>query len=192
MKKISALFMMILLLVLTGCGEDGILLSQDVESVQARHEAASGDLSEAALSDDTIYAYICGEVEEPGVYPMPSRSRIYELVEAAGGMTEDAAPDSVNLAQELTDGQMINIPARDAADPDKGADEGKGSDAGMININTAPKESLMTLNGIGEAKAEAIISFREQNGPFSETEDLLNVDGIGQGIFSKIKDKIIV
>lgn len=192
MKRIKALFMTVLLLCLTGCGEEGILLSQDAEPVQVRHEAASEDSTEAALSDETIYAYVCGEVEVPGVYPMPPHSRIYELVEAAGGMTEDAVPDSVNLAQELTDGQMINIPSRETADRTGVSLASEDREDGMININTAPRERLMTLNGIGEAKADAIIAYREQNGPFSQTEDLLKVDGIGQGIFAKIKDKVIV
>ncbi len=192
MKRIVSLFMAILVLFLTGCGEDGILLSQDTESVQVHNEAASEINEEAALSDELMYVYICGEVVEPGVYPLPPGSRIYELVEAAGGLTESAAPESVNLAQELTDGQMINIPAEGEIQDTSAAGTETGTDGDKININTASKELLMSLNGIGETKAESILSYREQNGPFDSLEDLMQVDGIGQGTFSKIKDKITI
>lgn len=192
MKRIVSLFMAILVLFLTGCGEDGILLSQDTESVQVHNEAASEINEEAALSDELMYVYICGEVMEPGVYPLPPGSRIYELVEAAGGLTESAAPESVNLAQELTDGQMINIPAEGEIQDASTVGTESGTDGDKININTASKELLMSLNGIGETKAESILSYREQNGPFDSLEDLMQVDGIGQGTFSKIKDKITI
>ncbi|MBE6010596.1 MAG: hypothetical protein E7236_08045 [Lachnospiraceae bacterium] len=192
MKRIVSLFMAILVLFLTGCGEDGILLSQDTESVQVHNEAASEINEEAALSDELMYVYICGEVVEPGVYPLPPGSRIYELVEAAGGLTESAAPESVNLAQELTDGQMINIPAEGEIQDASTVGTESGTDGDKININTASKELLMSLNGIGETKAESILSYREQNGPFDSLEDLMQVDGIGQGTFSKIKDKITI
>ena len=192
MKKIISLFLAILVLLFTGCGEDGILLSQDTESTQVQNEAASEENEEAALSNESMYVYICGEVMEPGVYPLPEHSRIYELVEMAGGFTEDAAPESVNLAQELTDGQMINIPsAGDEQDLSQPGPEA-GADGDKVNINTASKELLMTLNGIGETKAESILSYREQNGPFDSLEDLMQVDGIGQGTYSKIKDMITI
>ena len=192
MKKIVSLFMAILVLLLTGCGEDGILLSQDTESVQVQNEAASEINEEAALSDELMYVYVCGEVVEPGVYPLPPGSRIYELVEAAGGLTESAAPESVNLAQELSDGQMINIPAEGEMQDTSADGTETGTDGDKVNINTASKELLMSLNGIGETKADSILSYREQNGPFDSLEDLMQVDGIGQGTFSKIKDKITI
>ena len=176
MKKIVSLFMAILVLLLTGCGEDGILLSQDTESVQVQNEAASEINEEAALSDELMYVYVCGEVVEPGVYPLP----------------ELAAPESVNLAQELSDGQMINIPAEGEIQDASTVGTESGTDGDKININTASKELLMSLNGIGETKAESILSYREQNGPFDSLEDLMQVDGIGQGTFSKIKDKITI
>lgn len=192
MKKIYSLFLAILILLLTGCGEDGILLSQDTESIQVQNEAASEENEEAALSNQMMYVYICGEVMEPGVYPLPEHSRIYELVELAGGLTEDAAPESVNLAQELTDGQMINIPSTEDEQDFSEAGTEAGTDNGKVNINTASKEQLMTLNGIGETKADSILSYREQNGPFDSLEDLMQVDGIGQGTFSKLKDMITI
>ncbi len=192
MKKIYSLFLAILILLLTGCGEDGILLSQDTESIQVQNEAASEENEEAALSNQMMYVYICGEVMEPGVYPLPEHSRIYELVELAGGLTEDAAPESVNLAQELTDGQMINIPSTEDEQDLSEAGTEAGTDDGKVNINTASKEQLMTLNGIGETKADSILSYREQNGPFDSLEDLMQVDGIGQGTYSKLKDMITI
>lgn len=192
MKRITGLLLAILMILLTGCGEDGILLSQDAESVQVQSEAASEVHEEAALSDELMYVYICGEVMEPGVYPMPPHSRLYELVEAAGGLTELAAPESVNLAQEIGDGQMFNIPAEGDVQEASAAETDIGTDGDKVNINTASKELLMTLNGIGETKAESILAYREQNGPFDTLEDLMQVDGIGQGTFGKIKDRITI
>lgn len=193
MKKRFYLLPLVWLLLLTGCKDDAILLSQDAEPVQVQQEAASGSISEAALSDEDLYAYVCGEVESPGVYSLPAGSRIYELVEAAGGMTETAAPAAVNLAEVLSDGQMVNIPSLEAlASPDPGEDGLSDAESGKININTATKEVLMSLSGIGETKADSILSYRDQNGPFAKAEDLMQVDGIGQGTYSKIKDKITV
>ena len=193
MKKIISLLMVFLLLSLCGCAKEGVLLSQEAEPVQAIEEAAPDEQTEAASSDDSIYVYVCGEVVSPGVYPLAAHSRVYEAVEAAGGMTDAACADGINLAQELSDGQMINIPDEEDM---LSAGAGTGQTAvltdGTVNINTATKEDLMTLSGIGEAKAESILAYREANGSFDSPEDLMEVDGIGQGIYAKIKEKIVV
>ena len=119
----------------------------------------------------------------------------------AGGFTKKANQDAVNLASILSDGTQLYVPAKEegasgaggtalsgtpAADPDTSPDET------VVNINTAGAEELMTLSGIGEARAEAILSYREESGDFSSIEDIKNVTGIGDGIFERIKNRITV
>ena len=180
------------------------------ESVSETEEGSSdGDESSGAQSgnssDDLIYAYICGAVESPGVYALPAGSRVYELAEAAGGLRADAALESVNLAAVLEDGQMIQILTEEeylSSGTGTGTASGSSSssettassssDNSKINLNTATAEELTALNGIGEAKAAAIIAYREENGAFSSIEEIMEVDGIAEGIYEKIKDSITV
>ena len=164
-----------------------------------------------AAADDA--ETICGEVAAPGVYELPAGSRMYEAVEKAGGMTSEAAQESVNLAQAIEDGQQLRIPSREeirkyqetgkdvsgllgaggaAGNGSESASQKSGSSAALINLNTASKEELMTLNGIGAARAEAILSYREQKGGFRTIEDIMKVPGIKNAAFQKIKDKITV
>ena len=131
-----------------------------------------------------------GEVEAPGVYELPASSRIGEAVEAAGGMTEEAADTFLNLAGHMTDGQKIEVPSREDAKALK--EQQEQQEGGLVNLNTAAKEQLMTLTGIGESKAEDILDYREQNGGFRTKEDLMQIPGIKERVFEKIKDQITV
>lgn len=167
----------------------------------------------------TLFVHICGEVMNPGVYELPEGSRVYEAVEEAGGFTQDAAADYVNLAYILEDGWKIEIPSREnwenpeidgegkaagissgilPGDGQRGignktADSGgNGAGDGLVDINTATKQELITLPGVGESRAESIISYREKNGGFSRIEDIMKVEGIKEGMFAKMKDKICV
>lgn len=144
----------------------------------------------ATEASGLIYVYICGEVMEPGVYEMKGGSRLYELVEAAGGFTDRAATESLNLAEELSDTQMITVWSIDdmiTADfPQSFYDDG------LVNINTADVEELTSLPGIGDVRAQDIVSFREENGRFSAPEDIMRVPGIKESIYDKIKDLIKV
>ena len=180
------------------------------ESVSETEEGGSDENESSGAqsgnsSDDLIYAYICGAVESPGVYALPAGSRVYELAEAAGGLRADAALESVNLAAVLEDGQMIQILTEEeylSSGTGTGTASGSSSssettassssDNSKINLNTATAEELTTLNGIGEAKAAAIIAYREENGAFSSIEEIMEVDGIAEGIYEKIKDSITV
>ena len=115
-------------------------------------------------------------------------------VKAAGGFTEDAAREDINQAEKMKDGQQIYVPSKKEAEESSagtGSTNGKDS-SGKININTAGKEELMTLPGIGESKAGDIIAYREEHGPFSKTEDIMKIQGIKEGIYSKIKDSIAI
>lgn len=145
-----------------------------------------------------VVVYVCGEVNDSGVYHLPNKSRVCDAIESAGGMTDDAGRDFWNLASEVYDGQMIYVPTKEEVEsgnvpkPDTENTDVSSGDSSKININTASKEELMTLTGIGESKADNIIKYRQENGSFSAVEDLTNVSGIGESIFNKIKDSITV
>lgn len=162
----------------TGCtsGETGDEL-QDIE-------ISEEDTEEEQSGADWIYVHVCGEIKNPGVYELGVGSRVYEAIEAAGGLTEDAATEGINQAKLLEDGQQLLIPS--IHQMESSADDGK------ININQASKEELMTLSGIGEAKADAIIRYREAHGGFQSPEELMEIEGIKEGVFQKVKDQIKV
>ena len=141
-------------------------------------------------TSDTIKVHITGEVMNTGLIELEAGSRIYDAIEKCGGTTDMADVSKVNLAYILSDGEKIYIPS---INDDEDVEYIVNSDSSSkININTATAEQLETLNGIGEATAEAIISYREENGNFSTIEDIKNVSGIGDSKFEKIKDYICV
>ncbi|MBQ1526828.1 MAG: helix-hairpin-helix domain-containing protein [Lachnospiraceae bacterium] len=147
----------------------------------------------------TVTVYVCGEVLRPGVYELSEGARIVDVLMAAGGFTSAAADDYLNQAQMLTDGGKVYVPSRQELREGESlsvfADENTASDAsggGLININKADKTQLMTISGVGEAKAEKIIAYREEFGGFKAIEDIMNIPGIKEGMFSKIKDQICV
>ena len=137
----------------------------------------------------------------PGVYELRTDARIYEALEAAGGMTEDAAADWINQAEALSDGERIYVPTQEEAEESAQSVSGQWADpngnaarsiSDKININTAAKEELMTLSGIGASKAESILKYRQEHGNFQSIEDLKKIEGIKDGVFNKIKDDITV
>ena len=180
--------------------------------------ATAGNASEHTGSDDSetsegVYVYICGEVTNPGVYILPESARICDAVDAAGGMTEQASRNYWNLAKELGDGEMIYIPTIEEANErgfselDAAGDAASGfstdaaakeqqtsgiSSDGRVNINAATKEELMTIPGIGETRADSIVAYRKENGNFGAIEDIMNVSGIKDATFQKIKNYITV
>lgn len=165
------------------------------------HDGASfdGAVSETEAMDPAFVVHVCGEVANPGIYEFPAGSRIYEAVKAAGGFTENAAEESVNLASPIEDGVQIRIYSKEEAEtlaagaaPFDGFEaSGEGKEP-VVNLNTATKEELMTLSGIGESRAEDIIRYREENGGFQNIEDIMKVSGIKDAAFQKIKDRITV
>ncbi|MBU3110438.1 helix-hairpin-helix domain-containing protein [Clostridium lacusfryxellense] len=152
------------------------------------------------IEDSNIKVDIKGAVKEPGVYEIKKGSRVTDLIKLAGGGTSDADLDATNLSAKLNDEDCIVI--------NKKGEEGKtqitqinpqgsttssagaGDKDSIVNINTASKEELMTLTGIGEAKAGVIIEYREQNGGFKSVDELTEVGGIGEKTLGKFKDKI--
>ena len=137
-----------------------------------------------------VWVYVCGEVKDPGVYYLKASSRIMDAIEMAGGMTADADRVSLNLASVIEDGQQIYVP-NISEDSSNSADTYTKAESGLININTASLEELKTLPGIGDSKASAIIEYRESI-PFESIEDIMNVSGIKESSFQKIKDMIKV
>lgn len=149
--------------------------------------------TEETVSADILFVDIGGAVVSPGVYQVAEDTRLYQVIEMAGGLTEDADTDSVNRASFVEDGQKIIIPVKGAASgsvPEDGSASSSGiTPDGLVNINTASLEELKTLSGIGDVTAQKIIDYRSSNA-FRNKEDIMSVNGIGNGIFQKIKDRI--
>ncbi len=145
------------------------------------------DTTEEPQKDTVIGVYVCGEVKKPGVYELEPGSRVADALAAAGGATGKAAMDSLNLAGYVEDGQKIKIPSRAE---EKRAKRQEAGEPGLLNINEASAQEFMTLSGIGESKAGDIVAYREKHGGFSDISEIMNVAGIKEGIFNRIKDKI--
>lgn len=193
--KSVCLIICILALGMVGCREKSseVFELQDASVVEEFEKAKVAD--EVSL-DRQIYVDIGGQVYHPGVFCLPEGSRVFHAIEQAGGMTEDADASELNQAEILEDGQKLYIPSKKEVEERKEIKEsslspGVESD-GRININTANVEELMTLSGIGKARAEAICFYREKNGSFSSIEEIKKIEGIKDGIFQKIKDHITV
>lgn len=205
------------LAVLDSSGGDGPVLEETaLEALEGTEETERPDMGGSVQTAETAaetsaaagcYVHICGEVAAPGVYEMEEGSRVFQVVERAGGFTEQAASQYLNMAQTVSDGMKIVVPALDAL----GQEEQYGSSLGVsvtegtglsgsgtagakakVNLNTASKEELMTLKGIGEAKADDIIAYRESHGGFQKIEDIMKISGIKNAAFEKIKDDITV
>ena len=179
------------LMLCTGCA------SQSQIYLSTERAESTEDILEVQLETESeeklLYVYVCGAVRTPGVFSFKEGARVWEAIEAAGGFLEDARTDYWNQAMVLNDGEMIYVPRlnEDVEDPDVKANS-QDSEDGRIDINTASKEQLMELPGIGESKALQILSYREEHGEFSSTEDIMNVPGIKEAMYSKIKDYIRV
>lgn len=166
--------------------------------------ATEVSVTEPPKQDDSeqkdLVVYVCGAVESPGVYTLPEKSRLYEAVRMAGGFSKDADPAYHNLAREIEDGERIYILSASetkvlTTEQQMAGEESFAASSqanGLINLNTATAEQLMTLPGIGEARAADILAYRAQIGQFTDIEELMNVSGIGEVRFEKIKDKITV
>lgn len=193
----GVLFSTLVVVCLCGCGKETAYYMEDEMSVsqspqQEQSNASKEDSKESEKSD--IYVYVCGQIQKPGVYTIPEGSRVCDLFAIAGGFTEGAATDYWNQARLLKDGEMIYVPTKEEV-KDRTFEGATTSDAETdapkkVNINTASKEELLRIPGVGEAKASAILAYREENGPFSSIEELKKVDGIKDGVFSKMKDYI--
>ena len=199
MKKRKAVWFSVLAaaLVTAGCagkGEESLEeLSVSAESETEEEGAVPQEEQEPA---ETVYVYVCGAVNAPGVYELKKDARVFEAITLAGGMTAEAAPEAVSQARTVADGEQIYVPTvREVQMQGSGVEDivtGNADVSGKVNINTAGKEELMTLTGIGEAKAQSILDYREEHGKFGSIEDLMLIEGIKEGVFNKIKEDITI
>ncbi len=142
-------------------------------------------------NDTKIAVYITGQINKPGVYYIKEGSRLDDLVKEAGGLTNDANIDNINLAKKLSDGEKIHI-YMIGEEIKEDTENNTTYDNGKVNINTANSEKLQTLTGIGKATATKIIDYRNEHGNFKNIEELKNVSGIGDSKFNSIKNDICI
>lgn len=202
-----------------GCGKDKTVVNLSDESKTSGNVLSGDEIdteqkqnSNDEKSDDSdskLYIYVSGAVKNPGVYCVSSETRVYQVIELAGGMTEKACKDYLNLAEKVYDGQQIKVITKSQykqlqtasgnvnetkASGDNSDSQGSvtGGDSLQVNINKATVQELTSLPGIGETKAKAIVTYREEQGSFSTIEDIKNVSGIGDSTFANIKAMITV
>lgn len=194
-KQVVVLWVLFLLLGLSGCSEKNSDPEEKITRTELVEKEDASDEEKPDSQKESIFVYVCGQVASPGVYELPMDARIFEALDAAGGVLPDGAADSLNLAQKAEDGLKVYVPSREEAaenpaisDPDAGAQPGTGK----VNLNTAGMEELMTLTGIGKTRAEAILTYREEQGNFESPEEIMEVEGIKEGIYEKLKDEITV
>ncbi len=217
MKKIIFVILCMLMCVCQGCSDEEVM---EIISEEADKEENADDSIEEvsdALADNTektenietndsqsFVVYVSGYVNNPGVYELSAGSRMIDAIDAAGGYSKEAYDNYLNLASLISDGQMIYVPSEEEVSQGNvesiagnGGTSGigvngnnAGNSDGLVNINSASKEELMTLPGIGESKADKIIAYREENGRFSTPEGIMEISGIKDGLYNKIKDKI--
>ena len=199
MKKMKAVWFSALAaaLVAAGCaGKDEESLEELSVSAESETEKEGAVPQEEQEPAETVYVYVCGAVNAPGVYELKKDARVFEAITLAGGMTAEAAPEAVSQARTVADGEQIYVPTvREVQMQGSGVEDivtGNADVSGKININTAGKDELMTLTGIGEAKAQSILDYREEHGQFGSIEDLMLIEGIKEGVFNKIKEDITI
>lgn len=207
--KIKYMIMTLLLMLqtafLSACAAPSsqVVLQDAVSGQEAQEQLVteSGGYSDKVGENVTghredIYVHICGAVQSPGVYALPEGSRLYEAIEAAGGFLPDACQDYCNLALTVSDGMQYQIPTEDEALsgnlPEAMQENLSSYDSqGLLNINLATAAELMSLPGIGQTRADAIITYREQHGAFACKEDIMQVTGVKDAVYEKIESYII-
>lgn len=208
------IFVFSFFILLGGCGfakqsGDMLLSAGDKESVSYNTDSDGTDgktePEEALVATEqkpqALAVYVCGAVVKPGVYELTEGARVVDALLLAGGYRSDAASEYLNQAEYVEDGQRLYVPTEEEAHQlEDGTDrledrtsQRDGTDAsGKLDINKASQEELMTLPGIGQAKAQAIIEYRNEHGQFTSIEELKNINGIKDGVYNKVKDNITV
>ena len=191
-KKYTALVVigiltLFFLVVFSGC-------ENNKNSVSLESENETKTRQEIATEAKDLYVYVTGAVKKPGVYAVKQGSRVFEVIEKAGGMTKAAKKDCINQAETVADSQNIKIITKKQykklISNEKNQNNDNKTGSGKININSADVAELTGLSGIGEAKAKAIIQYRNENGNFTNIEDIKKVSGIGDALFKKISNEI--
>lgn len=177
-----------------------IILDQDQSGEDQPEQESDNDQILDPPEEVLIVIDIAGEVVNPNVYLLPEGTRIFQAIEAAGGLSTKADTSEVNLAAILYDGTKLCIPKKNekvtivqtSGGPGPSSNPAGPSQPTLININTADSKELQKLTGVGPATAEKILAYRKDYGQFNKIEDLMNVSGIGEKTFAKFKDKISV
>ena len=206
--RIFSLAVTMLAASLTACSPSPTIVwnSQESDSHEAgTSETTSGSPTEETEAETVATVYlavdICGAVARPGVYYLSEGARVCDVVDCAGGLLSDADTKNLNQAAYVNDGDKIIVYTIEETAAGTGAVasgtqtmgvQGTAAQTGMVNINTADVTQLCTLSGIGESRAQDIIAYRESNGGFQSIEEIMNVSGIKEATFSKIKDDIVV
>ena len=198
-KKIFFVWLLVFYMIcsVSGCGkeEEDSLSKVSVSEKQNTKDTGETNKEEKNEKEEIIIVYVCGEVKKEGIVKLPSGSRVYEAIEMAGGMTENADASWLNQAEVLSDGAKIDVPDKEETKtmiPESSPKSQEESGASLVNLNQADKEMLMTLPGIGESKAESILEYRKEHGKFGSIEEIKEIPGIKDGVFQKIKDKITI
>lgn len=183
-----------ILLILVGVGGLFSKREESVEGTTVVETTMLVEKTEVSTTQGTvIFVDIKGAVKNPGVYQMKVGDRVKDALDAAGGLTDEADSQKVNLAKRLED-QMVIVVSKvgeEAEEIPAGATSKEEAKEGKVNINTATVEELKTLKGVGEKKAEAIIEYRKKNGSFQTKEDLMKVRGIGKKLFESFQERIV-
>lgn len=182
------------LLLLVGVGGLFSKKEEAVEDVTVVETTMLAEKTEVSTTQETvIFVDIKGAVKNPGVYQMKAGDRVKDALDAAGGLTDEADSQKVNLAQRVEDQMVIVVPkvGEEATEIPSGVTSKEAAKDGKVNINTATVEELKTLKGVGEKKAEAIIEYRKKNGSFKTKEDLMKVRGIGKKLFESFQERIV-
>lgn len=205
-KRIIVLLSICICMMLTACKSgQAVFVSGDSVSDSYEDDSLKGNTSDASYSTGDAYGsengsasrqeeiavYVCGAVADPGVYFLEDGSIKKDALDAAGGFKDGASECYVNLAEAVCDGEKIYVPYEKELESSYAPLSDDFQDDGRININTATAEMLMTLPGIGQSKADAIIKYREQHGAFNSIEDIKNISGIKDGVYNNIKELIV-
>lgn len=202
-----------LVVVIVGVGVAQALTTEGFVVTKSEEAPAVASTSAASAAEEEssvrVCVYVSGEVVRPDIYYLEEGSRVADAITAAGGFTDEAATDALNLARTLVDGEQVAVPSRESAQAAQealaqnggstagasmnGAAGGAGAvSGGRVNINTADAATLQTLNGVGESTAKKIVADREANGPYKTIEDLKRVSGIGDKKFENLRESICV
>lgn len=166
--------------------------------LEKNSESDNKNFSSNTNPNSTIYVYVCGCVNNPNVYPCKEGTRVYEVIDMAGGLTDEAYVQALNLADIVQDKDKIYVPNMESFQNQENLSsdnidmENSSQQSTLININTATLSELTTLSGIGEARAKDIIEYRTQHGKFHSKEDIMKINGIKEAAYLKIKDYITV
>lgn len=171
-------------------GELVIKSSQESNASTESEQTVATAATKEAASEELLFVHVCGAVRSPEVYSLPIGSRVSDAISAAGGFADDADTARLNLAEQLSDGMQIKVPTKTESASMESSEQATKS--GIVNINTAGTDELMTLPGIGAAKAAAIISYREKNGKYNSPEDIMKVPGIKEAAYEQIRERISV